>query len=141
MTNIAEKNNVVTVDIEQPVIFAVYGTLKKDFGNSRILVGRGAEFLGTHRTEPVYTLYGKRGGIFPVAERNGNTAILCELYRTDNPNVAEGVFRLEGCTLKQGSSRNWYDYDIIDTPHGKAVIFVMDNSGRAAATINPTGEY
>lgn len=110
-------------------IFAVYGTLKQAYGNHRLL--RTAESLGTFQTKPEYTLF---DGGFPVVERNGETSIHCELYKTEDPNVIQNVFDLEGCSSQtKGHPDNWYDIDLIDTPHGEAIIFVMDK-GRSRRT-------
>lgn len=110
-------------------LFFTYGTLKENYHNHYIL--GDAKPLGEFTTEPKYSLF---DGGFPVVERDGNTAIKGELFLSKNPNNIQSVFNLEGCSSqKQNDPRNWYDYDLIDTPHGKAVIFVMDKgkSGRS----------
>jgi len=117
------------------VIFAVYGTLKKGFGNNALL--RNEEFLGSFKTPAEYTLY--EGG-FPIVERNGKTAIQCELYRTSNEAVIRNVFGLEGCRSQtKGHADNWYDIDFIETPYGEATMFVMDSAGRK--TTEPSGNW
>lgn len=108
--------------------FAVYGTLKKGHGNNRCL--GDATYLGTHKTEPNYTLY---DGGFPVVERDGDTGIHVEVFETDNPRIISDVNALEGCTGIKGHEDNWYDFDIIDTPFGKANMFVM-NKGTSGRT-------
>lgn len=118
-------------------IFAVYGTLKKPYGNHYLL--NGAKFLGTHVTNPNYTLF---DGGFPVVERGGETAIHCELYETNNPSQIQRVFDLEGCSSQvQGHSSNWYDFDRIETPHGEAVMFVMDNGTSGRKSILNSGVW
>ena len=116
---------------QEEVIFMVYGTLKKGWGNHVIL--KDAEFLGTFETEPNYTLY---DGGFPIVERGGSTSIKGELYKTDDKMAIARTFALEGCSsMQQGNINNWYDFDMIETPHGKAVMFVMNEqqSGRSKA--------
>ena len=104
------------------VIFAVYGTLKQGHYNHYLL--EGAKPLGTHITEPQYSLF---DGGFPVVERGGDTAIHCELFEATDKDMIKNIFRLEGCPSRvQGHPTNWYDFDKIQTPHGEAVIFVMD---------------
>lgn len=109
-------------------LFFVYGTLKAGYHNHYHL--GSAKFLGNFTTEPKYTLY---NGGFPVVERNGDTAIQGELYLCENERNIDYVFSLEGCDSQiQGDPHNWYDFDKIETPHGEAVIFVMNDgkSGR-----------
>lgn len=102
-------------------IFFFYGTLKQGFYNDYLT--KNMEYLGEFTTIPRYTLY---DGGFPVVERGGETAIKGELYLCSNTAEAQEIFELEGCTGEQGNPRNWYDFDMLDTIHGKAVMFVMD---------------
>ncbi len=110
-------------------LFFVYGTLKKGYGNHNFHLG-GSKFLGEFTTEPKYTLF---DGGFPVVERGGETAIQGELYLCENERQISSTFQLEGCPSQtQGDKNNWYDFDKIQTPHGEAIIFVMNKnkSGR-----------
>lgn len=108
-------------------ILAVYGTLKKGFGNNRCL--GNSKFLGEFKTEPIYTLM---AGGFPICERGGNTSIIGELYETDNPEIISDVNSLEGFSGIKGHPDNWYDVDLIETKFGLATMYVMDKntSGR-----------
>lgn len=129
------ENNILIVNNEKhPVIFSVYGTLKKAHGNHRYRLDN-AEFLGVHRTESNYTLF---DGGFPIVERNGEVGVECELYKTDDVDSIDSVFNLEGCSKEQNNPNSWYTYDVIDTPHGKAIMFVMDKnkSGRTKTIEN-----
>lgn len=105
--------------------FFVYGTLKKGKHNNGVM--GDSKFLGTAKTEPVYTLF---DGGFPIVERGGNTAISGEVFETENEATINRIFNLEGCSKEQHNPRSWYDYDKIETPYGEAVIFVM-NEGRS----------
>lgn len=115
-------------------LFFVYGTLKMGFDNHEYHLG-GSQFLGEFTTEPKYTLF---DGGFPVVERGGKTAIQGELYLCEDESQIDSTFRLEGCSSKvQGDKSNWYDFDKIQTPHGEAVIFVMNkNTSGRTLTIN-----
>jgi gamma-glutamylcyclotransferase (GGCT)/AIG2-like uncharacterized protein YtfP len=111
-------------------LFLVYGTLKAAHGNHRLIAHPTTKFLGNFVTEPKYTLF---DGGFPVVERGGDTPITGELYEVEDPETIDDVFCLEGCSSKtQGHPDNWYDVEPIETPHGEAVMFVMDEnkSGR-----------
>jgi gamma-glutamylcyclotransferase (GGCT)/AIG2-like uncharacterized protein YtfP len=107
--------------------FAVYGTLKRGFHNNYVL--GNAKCIGTFVTKPEYTLF---DGGFPVVERGGDTAIHCEVFETDSPQIVNRVNDLEGCTGIKGHPDNWYDIDEVETPFGTANMFVMDKdcSGR-----------
>lgn len=108
----------------------VYGTLKKGKHNNHIL--QNSELLGEFRTERKYTLF---DGGFPIVERSGNDSIEGELYLCNDENVISNVFNLEGCESQiQGDPESWYDYDKIDTPHGEAIMFVM-NKGESQRTL------
>lgn len=109
-------------------IFAVYGTLKKGYGNNRLLVD--AKLLGEFETPAKYTLF---NGGFPVVERGGKTSVRCELYETSDKVAIDRVFSLEGCHKEQDHPQSWYTYDKLDTPYGEAVIFVM-NPGQSRRT-------
>lgn len=111
-------------------LFLVYGTLKQGHGNHRIIAHPSTKFKGTFATPPNYTLF---DGGFPVVERGGETAIQGELYEVSDAETIGDVFGLEGCgSMEQHNPANWYDFDLIDTPEGEAVMFVMDfqESGR-----------
>lgn len=104
------------------MLFFVYGTLKRRKSNHYCL-GQ-SEFKGEFTTLAKYTLF---DGGFPVVEKGGETAIKGELFYSENEDDIASVFGLEGCESQiQGDKDNWYDFDLLDTPYGKAVIFVMD---------------
>ncbi len=123
--------------MKKECLFFVYGTLKKGFHNNYLL--SNAEFLGNFTTKPEYTLF---DGNFPVVERDGETAIQGELYLSKDKEDIDSVFRLEGCiSQKQHDKNNWYDYDLLETPHGKAVIFVMDEGKSNRNKILNSGKW
>ena len=104
------------------IIFFVYGTLKRGHYNHSVL-GK-PEYLGEFKTESKYTLF---DGGYPIVERGGNTSIKGELFKLIDERDIQNIFNLEGCYSQiQGDKDNWYDFDYINTPHGKAIIFVMN---------------
>jgi gamma-glutamylcyclotransferase (GGCT)/AIG2-like uncharacterized protein YtfP len=121
---------------EEKVIFATYGTLKRGFGNNRLL--RDAEFIGEHTTEPAYTMYSAGG--FPIVTTNGNTPIKCELFATTNPEIVKRVNALEGFSGIKNHPDNWYDRLTIQTPYGEAEMYVMDSVGRDMPVVE-SGEW
>jgi gamma-glutamylcyclotransferase (GGCT)/AIG2-like uncharacterized protein YtfP len=69
----------------------VYGTLKKGFGNHRLL--ENAEYLGPAKTTPEYTMLSTGG--FPAVIKQGETAITGELYAVTDEEFAR-LDSLEG---------------------------------------------
>lgn len=119
--------------------FFTYGTLCRNFGNSRLFNNSESKWIKEFQTEPKYTCY---AGGFPIVEREGNTSIKGEIWETTSEEVAKSVFRLEGCDFyNRENPNNWYSYDLIDTPEGEAVIFCM-NKGRSGRTrVVTTGDW
>jgi gamma-glutamylcyclotransferase (GGCT)/AIG2-like uncharacterized protein YtfP len=115
-----------TVVTDEKVLFCVYGTLKRGYGNYNGLLNRDdVEFLGTFETEPRFTMVSWGG--FPAVHCEGDTSIKCEIFATSNRSVINSVNRLEGYTGtpdKEGGKHNWYDVEPIETPYGTALMFV-----------------
>jgi gamma-glutamylcyclotransferase (GGCT)/AIG2-like uncharacterized protein YtfP len=122
-------------------LFLVYGTLKAGHGNGEYYMGHpSTKFLGEFTTPPNYTLY---DGGYPIVERQGNTSIQGELYEVSDTESIDGIFGLEGCHSQiQGHLNNtFYDFDMVDTPHGKAVMFVMDKGRSKRNHIIQSGKW
>lgn len=94
-------------------LVAVYGSLKKGYGNHRLL--DTSEFLGTTDTYGEWTMYSLGG--FPAIVPEGNTQICIEVYRVDRETMAD-LDMLEGYP-------SFYDRRIIDTKYGKAWIYFI----------------
>ena len=105
------------------VLVAVYGTLRNKCANHSVL--GDSECLGTHRSEKKYSMYGRRAG-FPILT-HGNDSIVYEVYKVENPSILKSLHALEGCTGIPGHPSNWYDLEEIETPHGKAYIYIQPN--------------
>ena len=101
---------------------AVYGTLRKgEYNWARLLDGKSV-YLGTYETDPIYTMYSNGG--FPIVIDKGITSITYEVYEVDD-DVLRSLNRLEGCTGVTGHPENWDDVISIETPVGKALMYVM----------------
>lgn len=105
------------------VLYAVYGTLRKGCPNNVYFQNKDSEYLGTIKTEPKFTLFGKGAG-FPFLAEGGNTEVTVEIYRAKSDYVIEGVNSLEG--YRGVGKRNWYDVTQINTPWGVANAFTMN---------------
>jgi len=102
---------------------AVYGSLRAGLGNHG-LIGHplqqgNAKFLGVFKTEPVYTLHHLGG--FPGLKRNGNTAVVMEVYEVDQQ-TGKSIDQLEGYSEKREPT--FYDRDVIETPWGNAFTYI-----------------
>ena len=122
------------------VLYAVYGTLRKDCGNHHVIEGEGSEFLGELQTEPKFSMYSLGG--FPGVAEDGETAITVEIFKVTNEAIIRRVNGLEGYSGTRGSERNWYDTCEIETPWGKANMFTMNKlNGRGKHGIIESGDW
>lgn len=112
LNDIIEKNR---------ILVAVYGTLRKGFGNHRLL--KNAKYLGTFNSEPIYNLHDLGG--FPGLKHNGNTSVVMEVYKV-TPEEAYNVDCLEG--YNPNEKPTFYDKEIIETPFGKAGVYIYVNN-------------
>lgn len=98
-------------------LICVYGSLRRGMGNHRLL--EKSTFLGEFYTNPEYELYDL--GSFPGVKTNGNTSILTEVFEV-NDYESDRVDSLEG--YKEGIKPTFYDKIYIDTPFGKAGMYI-----------------
>lgn len=109
----------------------VYGTLRKGFGNHRLL--SSAKFLGNARTNEKYGMFG--GGIPFVNKHTPHYPIVGEIYEVDEPTLK----RLDGLE----GHPDWYYREPIkatleDTGEVvEAEIYFNDYSNN----LFPTGDY
>jgi len=116
----------IEINEEVPyVLIAVYGTLRKDNRNHYILDNK-SELLGTTKTEPKFSMFGKRT-TFPIVTPNGNTAIEVEVYKIRNNAVLQRLHKLEGFTGEPGHKDNWYEIMEIETEYGPAYMYIQDD--------------
>ena len=102
--------------MERNILISVYGTLRKNCGNHRII--ENADYKGTYTTEPIYNLYSLCG--FPGLKEKGKTAVVMEVYAV-NKEEARRVDGLEGYT--PGEQATFYDKIQIETPWGEAGVY------------------
>ena len=108
-------------NIEKKQLICCYGTLRKGFGNHRLL--KNARYLGTFNSEPIYNLHNLGG--FPGLKHNGNTSVVMEVYKV-TPEEAYNVDCLEG--YDSNEKPTFYDKEIIETPFGKAGVYIYVDS-------------
>ena len=95
---------------------AVYGSLKKGFGNHSLLLG--SQYLGTTDTYPEWNMYSLGG--FPAITYDGDTPICVEVYKVDDETMND-LDMLEGYP-------NFYNRRVIDTKYGKAWIYYIQDA-------------
>jgi gamma-glutamylcyclotransferase (GGCT)/AIG2-like uncharacterized protein YtfP len=109
-------------DKKEPILVAVYGSLRSGFHNHSLL--SDSKLLGTFDTEPIYDMYSC--GSFPGLVLHGSTSIKMEIYEVTEE-VSKKVERLEGYT-KGDEMDNHYNKVMIDTPYGEAGTYIYNNS-------------
>jgi gamma-glutamylcyclotransferase (GGCT)/AIG2-like uncharacterized protein YtfP len=94
----------------------VYGTLLRGQVNHGLLARAqfGARFLGSHRTEPRFTLF--LLGAYPGLVAGGSTAVLGEVYRVNDAGL-RALDRLEDFP-------RLYDRTLVQTPYGRAWVYL-----------------
>jgi len=134
------KESKVEINEKNPfVLVCVYGTLRKGEGNHRILENN-SELLGTYKSEPTFTMYGRRRG-FPIVVPKGDTSIEYEVYKVTDPTTVKRLHSLEGCTGIPGHADNWYDIMPMETPHGKGYIYVHHTHKEDENSVIKTGNW
>jgi gamma-glutamylcyclotransferase (GGCT)/AIG2-like uncharacterized protein YtfP len=105
----------------------VYGSLRR--GQSHHPLLRHAKYLGAHKTEPCYTMFGM--GPFPAITDGGSTAIIGEVFAVDGRTLSR-LDEFEDCPAEYFRRR-------IVTPFGKAWVYVYRYAPKAA--VIPTGDW
>lgn len=100
-------------DVAFPAVVGVYGTLRKGYGNHRLLVN--SKFLSEAKLRgTMYSL-----GPFPAVSLHGNTDLKLELYEVDEDTL-QSLDYLEG-------HPNFYMRQKVETSEGPAWVYTMDH--------------
>lgn len=125
----------------EPTLICVYGTLRMGQRNYYGRLDRhDVESLGTYKTKPEFTLYGKNAG-FPILVNKGNTSVTYELYSINDKVTMQKINSLEGCTGIPGDPNNWYDLMSIETPKGEAYIYIQNKYKGHKESIITSGDW
>lgn len=113
-------------------LVAVYGTLRKGFGNYNYLLRNTSEEEilpnGTNEIRiPYFNMYSLGGFPYAKPSENKEDEITCELYRVDD-DVLESLDSLEGYP-------SFYDRKKIPTPVGDAYIYFIDSDKYGAPSV------
>jgi gamma-glutamylcyclotransferase (GGCT)/AIG2-like uncharacterized protein YtfP len=103
-------------------LVAVYGSLRKGMGNSRLL--EGVKMLGTTKTLPKFKLFSLGG--FPGIHA-GDKEVVIEVYETDDQSVLQRLDWLEGYNPRNPKT-GLYDKQLTDTEFGPAIIYTYNGS-------------
>lgn len=93
----------------------VYGSLKMGFPNHRVLQRANGRFVGTHVTDPNFTMVSLHA--FPGVVLGGETPITGEVYEVD---TLDPLDSLEGYP-------SFYTRGLISTPYGHAWMYTLAN--------------
>lgn len=126
---VTPKTGKVEINAQTPhVLVCVYGTLRTGQGNWRWALKDKAECLGTFKSEPNFTMYGRRAG-FPSLVAKGDTSIEYEVFKVTDQKVLGDLHGLEGCSGIPGDPANrFYDIMPMKTPVGDGWIYVRNNN-------------
>ena len=91
----------------------VYGTLKQGFSNHHVMKRANGRFVGTHNTDPWYTMI--KMGTFPGVVVGGETSIKGEVFEVDS---LVPLDRLEGYP-------GFYNRRLIETDYGPAWMYIL----------------
>jgi len=104
-------------------LVAVYGSLRKNMHNNYTL-GK-SEYIGSFNSDPIFTMY-SIGDRYPAVISEGSTSILMEVFSVDKE-VQKKLDHLEGYSESFDKNNNYYNKEEIDTPYGKAFVYLFNN--------------
>jgi gamma-glutamylcyclotransferase (GGCT)/AIG2-like uncharacterized protein YtfP len=115
---------------------AVYGSLRRDFHNHRII--EHSKFLGMTRTDPEYTMLSL--GSFPAVIEGGDTSILVEIYEVD-PETFASLDILEGYSPEKKSA--FYSRKLVEFPEfGACWMYYIDGGAEGFSNTRvPSGDW
>lgn len=110
----------------EKILIGVYGFLRKEMNNHEQL-DEDSPFA-VYETLPEFTLYDIEG--FACLDKNGSSSVLIELYNVDRSifQSLEWHNNLEGNILDYTNNYELYKLERIETPFGKAYVFLLDSS-------------
>lgn len=102
----------------QAPLYAVYGTLRKGFGNyERLLNNKSCTYLGTQKTLPEFKMVSLRG--FPGVIPGGDRSVVIEVFKVKSKDVEQRLDWLEGFP-------SFYQKMKVQTEWGEANMYILD---------------
>jgi gamma-glutamylaminecyclotransferase len=114
-------------------LYAVYGTLRKGFGNHRLLDNEHCELLGTVKTEPKFKMV-SLGGFPGVIPDEGTQSVVVEIYRVNSKEVEKRLDWLEGYP-------SFYQKTEIETQWGTANMYILSEEKYGSRPIVESGDW
>lgn len=118
------------------MLVAVYGTLRKGYGNFQRLLSEN-KYVGTYETTPIYNLYNL--GAFPGMTKEGSTSVTLEVFEVDEKKLEE-LDSLEGYDIDRSKDANFYEREPIETPFGTAFTYFYYR-GTLPANLIKSGDW
>lgn len=107
---------------DQPILVAVYGSLRKGMGNHRLLDNNDSVHLSTERISG-FEMYQYGGSYFPFI-RHGDGEITIEVYAVSSM-VMRRLDMLEGYD-ENNKYGGFYNRELVQTSKGQAYIYFID---------------
>ena len=109
----------------EKILVGVYGFLRKGMQNHEQLDEDSP--VAVYETAPEFTLYDIEG--FACLDKKGSSSVLIELYNIDRAifQSLEWHNNLEGNILDYTNNYELYKLERLDTPFGKAYMFILDD--------------
>ncbi len=121
--DIQEKKNIRIMN-ENKEYYFVYGTLKRGYGNNRILSqSKTAKFVEEGITEPKFSLYNL--GFFPGVKNNGTTSIHGEIWEVSDNETKQRLDMLEGYN-KNNPNEGLYNKQKIIVNNKEVNIYILN---------------
>lgn len=121
---------------DNKVIVLAYGTLRKGYGNSR-LVDKGDNFIGTGLTVEKYQM--KASGI-PYVNKTPDTQIVVDVWEIDAIKDLPAVDRLEGYNPNNHED-SWYKRELIQVEVNDKIVEGYLYFNNSNGTIVESGDY
>lgn len=117
----------------QGVLYAVYGTLRRGFGNYKWhLNNEHCEFLGEQRTAPEFKMISLGG--FPGVIPGGSQEVTIEVFRVNSKEVERGLDSLEGYP-------SFYQKMQVETKWGLANMYILSEARYGKGNIIESGDW
>lgn len=113
-------------------LYAVYGTLRKGFGNHRLLNNDFCKLLGTEITAPEFKMVSLGG--FPGLIPGGKQSVTIEVYEVNSKEVEQSLDWLEGYP-------SFYQKMTINTQWGKANVYILSEEKYGRLPIVESGDW
>lgn len=129
----AYKEKIQQMNKEKGVLYAVYGTLRRGFGNyTWCLKNEHCTFLGEQRTAPKFKMVSLGG--FPGVIPGGNQEVTIEVFSVNSKDVERSLDNLEGYP-------SFYQKMKVETEWGLANMYILSEDRYGKAPLVESGDW